>query len=159
MELTTREKNFLQAYKKADITTKGNVDKMLSVESLKNNKFGLFVRDFIEPPYPILKDIQFWITAIDDSFKDEGIEKGDLLGCFMSEEFSDEPKNIHILAVPGFSTYRLGKIDILTDFGEPGAMIYFDSNFVEKVFVSEEDLFTKFNSLGIVKLIIKCKEY
>lgn len=159
MELTTHEKQFLLAYEHADSNTKIAIDKLLDITNLKDTKFGAFNPNFVAPPYPVMKDVQFWITAIDDSFKADGIEKGDLLGCFMPEEICDEPKHIQIIAMPGEPMYVLGKIDFMTDFEKPGAMLYLNSEFTDKIFVSEEDLYSTVQSIGIVKLVIKCKEY
>ena len=68
------------------------------------------------PPYQTLKDIQFWMTAPDNSFEADGIEEGDLLGIFwpeFAEYFStDEPRDIYVVLPIGQEpTLRLAKYD------------------------------------------------
>lgn len=158
MELTEKEQTLIQSYQKASANMKLGVDKLLGISLSRPEVTSSDpASDLMLPPYPILKDVEFWITAIDDSFKADGIEKGDLLGCYYLDEDFDEPKTIHILTLPGEPCFVLGKIDFKTDYGTPGVMIYLNSEFTQKQFVSQEDIFSTVRDLGAVKLVLKCK--
>lgn len=158
MVITEKESRLIEAYKNANAGVKLGIHKLLDVDEFipEITKKDLYL-DLILPPYPILKDIAFWLTANDDSFIKDGIEKGDLLGCCCTEDVTDEPISIHILQIPGESNFTLCKIDFKTDYGAPGAMLYLNSEFTKKQFVSEDDIFTEFKDLGKVKVVLKCK--
>ena len=113
------------------------------------------------PPYQILKDIKFWMTAPDNSFKADGIEEGDLLGIFWPEfvEYfsTDEPRDIYVVLPIGQEpTLRLAKYDFTVE--DDFTKVIFDSEGKETLIMDLNEPL-RVHDVGLVKVVLKNKAF
>ena len=128
--------------------------------NLQFTMYGECRKDFIMkkelnlPNYAVFDQIDFWIIAPDDSFKNEGIEQGDLVACYSDkEEFSDidEARDIYLFHYQ--CQTRFMKRDTTGD----DVIIYFDDRNENKITISWDEYQEKGCEVGKVVFVLKCK--
>lgn len=112
------------------------------------------------PPLPYISQIKFWLTAPDNSFADDGIEEGDLLGIWWPDEadyHQDQPNDIYITYRQyDIPTIRLAKYDFTLD-GDRAKVIYDSQEKETEIINLNEPLII--HDVGLVKCVLKNKAF
>lgn len=110
------------------------------------------------PPQLIFKDIKNWLVAPDNSFKNDGIEEGDVLGIWWPDNadyFQDYPSDIYvILRHYENPCLKLCKYDFRIE-GDKIKLIYDSKR--KNTEIIDFDEAKNITDVGIVKVIIKSK--
>lgn len=116
--------------------------------------YNIMKKELNLPNYAVFDQVDFWIVAPDDSFKNEGIEQGDLVAIYQDRENLsdvDEPKDIYLLYYD--CETKLIKRDCVNE----NVIIYFDDRNENKIETSWDEYYEKGCEIGKVTLILKCK--